>query len=124
MTERELVTKANITLEGLGDDWWGHGVVVGGVKLRNGGVIYKMESEQAANRLRIDAYMERFLQHYCTQAVIKPWPFLLMVEYIPLTFDPSDLRHMQELEDSNRLEDNAVLSARWINPPSRQSDRQ
>ena len=37
MTERELVVKTNIALEGLEEDWWGNRAVVGARKLRNGG---------------------------------------------------------------------------------------
>jgi hypothetical protein len=46
------------------------------------------------------------------------------VPHIPLTFDPTEAGHLQEVEECNELPTGSIIKARWIKPAYRRAPEQ
>lgn len=95
LSEKELVEKARMAYEQMAQtnvDNVPPVQFVGARKLRNGGVIYETGTPEAAQWLKSGTNMTSFLQVFSATSIIKHRAYSVIVEYVPLTFDPSDHR--------------------------------
>lgn len=126
LTEEELVKKAKtaLTMMGLEAGDAPEGTRFRGArKLKNGGIIYEMETAEAAAWLKGNDVMDRFIAKYGGKSIIKNRAFTVVIEYVPVTIDleenPQDTYHI--LEKANNLQPLSILNAKWIKPPYRRT---
>ncbi|KAG1761643.1 hypothetical protein EDD22DRAFT_728130, partial [Suillus occidentalis] len=91
---------------------------------RNGGTILEMMTSEAAEHLKKNEVKEEFLKNIDPKATFKERGYLVVIQFVPLTFNPSSDAHIQELEKENDWEQGTVTSARWIKPPNKRTNTQ
>ena len=119
LTEKELVEKARIALEQLEQTDQLPDIVVqfvGAKKLRNGGVIYEMNTAEAAHWLKSEDNITNFLQVFSAISIIKQQVHSIIAEYVLVSFSPDDRMQLASIETVNRLEPGGILNAQWIKP--------
>jgi hypothetical protein len=118
MTEKELVAKANMAVELMGvqaEDRPGGGkIFVGAQRMIKGGVLYLMESVEAARWMRNPDVREAFLKHYGGEVEIREKGFAVILEYVPVGFQPDISATLRSVEQDNRLNDGDISSARYL----------
>lgn len=129
MSEAELVSKgqASIALMGIEASDTPEGIRFKGArKLRNGGVLYKMDSSASATRLKSDGVMIRFLEKSGGTSVIKDHTYTVVAEYIPTTInlDMNVQDEFSAIEGTNNLQPLSILCAKWIKPPHQRTKGQ
>ena len=119
LSEKELVAKANMTRHLMGmeaGDAPPNTVFVGAQKLRNGGVLLQLNSVAAADWLRQSKVMKSFLSHLGGTSVLKMRLLNTVMEYIPVSFDPTAFGALEAVEDASGLPRASILSAKFIKP--------
>ncbi|KAG1854753.1 hypothetical protein C8R48DRAFT_660903 [Suillus tomentosus] len=48
----------------------------------------------------------------------------VIIQFVPLTFNPSDQTQIQDVEQENKWEPGTITSAKWVKPPSKHSPSQ
>lgn len=129
LTEGELVTKGSTTLNLMGmeaGDAPEGARFNGAKKLKNGGVVYEMNSAEAATWLRGEAVMKSFLAKFGGTSVIKDRAYTVVVEYVPTSLDLETNQQVeyQNIETSNDVPPLSIISARWIKSPRRRNSGQ
>jgi len=125
LNERELVTKANEALDKMKE---GHELgpkgtkVVGARKLRKGGVIYELNSAEAARWLRREK--AAFTVGVGGTSVVKERVVDVIVEYVPTSFNPDALAEGHKIETDSGLSRGSFALARWIKPLRRRAPGQ
>lgn len=116
LTEKELVAKANLALEAFGTLDPPEGIAfVSATKLRNGGVVLQMNTEENASWVR--DRMKDFLSYMGGEYAFKVRTMTTVAEFVPVSFDPDTIGALRLVEDVNALPQNSLVSARWIKPP-------
>ncbi|KIJ50574.1 hypothetical protein M422DRAFT_159288, partial [Sphaerobolus stellatus SS14] len=67
---------------------------------------------------------QAFMNLYSAQAIVRPRLYPIIVEHVPISFNPESNSNIRELEDGNSIENGEVQRARWIKPPARQEPNQ
>lgn len=129
LTEAELVAKGKAALDLMGmeaSDAPRGTEFKGARKLKNGGVIYDMDTPAAASWLKSDGVMQSFLTKYGGTSIIKDRSYTVVAEYVPTTVNLETEPHTEykRIEDANDLRAMSVLSAKWIKPPHRRTQGQ
>jgi hypothetical protein len=118
MTERELVAKANMTVELLGvqaaDRPAGENLFVGAKKLMRGGILYLMVSVEAAKWMRREDVKKAFEEKYGGQIQIKDRGHNIILEYVPVSFQPMSTTAQRTVERENGIEGGEIMSARYL----------
>jgi hypothetical protein len=94
------------------------------IKLKRNAIIILFNSKEAAEWLQKPEVESVFTTNIPSGAVIKQRQYALLVPRIPLTFDPAVEVHLREIEEVNKLDDNAICKARWIKPANRRKPEQ
>ncbi|KAF8258423.1 hypothetical protein EI94DRAFT_1622292, partial [Lactarius quietus] len=89
------------------------------IKLRNSSMLLQFTTKEAADWLRIPENEAAFTKKFDPEATIRVKVHPIMVPRILITFDPSNLIHLREVEEVNRLPTNTIKKARWIKPEYR-----
>ena len=84
--------------------------------LRNGGLLLELDSSEAAEWLKGDDIREDFLTNVGSGANIKNRTYQVIVQFVPIQFEPEDDRQLRDYENFNGLAPNSVLKAEWIKP--------
>ncbi|KAG1794887.1 uncharacterized protein HD556DRAFT_1212846, partial [Suillus plorans] len=87
------------------------------LQLRNGGLIIELDSEHTANKLKDPATRKTFLQALNNAVLFKDRTYTLVVQYIPVNLLIERPGLLRLIEKKNHLEDEALISMRWIKPP-------
>lgn len=86
-------------------------------KLRNGGLVYELDSAEVAGMLREDAQVrDTFMENFSSHAMVKPQLYPIIVEWVPISFSPESEKELWEVEDVNTIEEHGIEKARWIKP--------
>ena len=85
--------------------------------MRNGGLLLEFDSEASANWLREEANSNCFASNIGSGACIKNRSYQVIVQFVPIQFNPTDNTHLRDLEENNSLSPNSVLRAEWIKNP-------
>jgi hypothetical protein len=118
LTEKELVTKANLAIKMMNDDSMLRGTTfVGATKLRNGGTILQLNSKDAADWLRGEDTANTFIGQLGGTSTMKTRPLNTVVEFIPITFNPDAFGTFGEVEKASGLPRGSIVSARYFKPP-------
>ncbi|KAJ6627683.1 hypothetical protein B0H10DRAFT_1779253, partial [Mycena sp. CBHHK59/15] len=97
---------------------------VGAKKLRTGAIVLHLNTAQAAQWLRIPRRMAAFLTGMGGTSIYRPRSYSVVVEFVPVTFDPELGKVFETIENANGLERGVLMQARFIKPVSRRSPGQ
>ena len=86
--------------------------IVGACKLRNGGVVYELNTLAAAAWLR--QAKASFMEKFGGTSIVKEKMVLVMVKYVPVAHAPDALVENRRIERDSRLEVEDLLTTRWI----------
>ncbi|KIJ32846.1 hypothetical protein M422DRAFT_83068, partial [Sphaerobolus stellatus SS14] len=99
--------------------------VVSANKLRNGGVVYELDSANAATAIQEEEELHKaFMDNFGADATIKPRLYPIIVERVPTSFNPTYEGQLRQLEDANDLQNYEVAKARWIKPTNHREPNQ
>jgi len=126
MSEKELVSKANMALAMLAAEVEGvpeEGEFVGATKLQHGGILFRMNSEEGAEWIRKEG-KEGFLAKMGGTSVVKERTATVVVEYVPVTFEPEVEGALREVEQVSGLKEGSIVRATYIKPKHRRAPGQ
>ncbi|KIJ52013.1 hypothetical protein M422DRAFT_77479, partial [Sphaerobolus stellatus SS14] len=87
--------------------------------LRNGGIVYELNSSEAANLIQENKEVRSsFMGLYSSQASVKPHLYPVIVEQVPISFKPDSNADIRNLEEGNGICMGEIERARWIKPPT------
>jgi hypothetical protein len=113
----ELLDKANKVLDSIKDRDKPEIVKVKSLhKTRENVILLMLNRKKAVNWLREVKNEVAFINSFLKGAHIRDREYNLVVPRIPLTFKPSNTKHLREVEESNGLPSHVLLKARWIKP--------
>ncbi|KAF8800489.1 hypothetical protein BYT27DRAFT_7200088 [Phlegmacium glaucopus] len=120
LTEKQLVEKANMALDLMGPQAENkpEGTrFVGANKLNGaGGVMYEMNSEEAAEWVKDGEVMKAFIAKMGSTTDYKAQTYEVVVDWVPTTFDMNQLGALETVEQASGLQTAAIREARWIKP--------
>lgn len=128
LTEKQWVEKANIALslmEGHEEDKPDAVSFVGVTKEREDrGVIFEMNSWEAAGWLRDKRVMAAFLAKMGSTVDFKGQTYEVVVDWVPVSFAVEDPLAWKSVERSNDLRESAIQEVNWIKPTHLRTDGQ
>jgi hypothetical protein len=93
-------------------------------QFHNGGTVIEMLTTKAASFLKDQCNKDSFLQALDPGAILKDRSYPVIIQFVPLTFDPSNQEQLHDLEQENKWEEQSITVARWVKPPAKQSSTQ
>ena len=87
-----------------------------GTLLRNGGLLLELNSDEAANWLKSDEVLTSFLENVGSGASVKNRTYQVIVQFVPVSFDPEDDEHIRAYEEHNNIANGSIAKAEWIKP--------
>jgi hypothetical protein len=118
LTERELVVKANTTVELMGElavgKPEGGELFVGAQKLQRGGIIYVMRTVAAAEWLRQADIREKFMSFFGGQGRMRERGCVIVLKFVPVTFEPSSPSARRRVEEENEMRREEIVEAKWL----------
>jgi len=115
LTKHELVAKANKALArmvsqlalSLNDP-----KAVEAKKLCNGGVVYELNSTEAAHWVRLEK--TAITDGFGGMSVVREHVISMIVEYVPVSHSPDVVAENRCIEQDSRLKEGSLLATRWI----------
>ena len=92
--------------------------------MRNGGLLLELNTTEAAEWLCNDANKTDVLNNIGSGATIKNRTYQVIVQFIPVQFEPEDDDGLRQLEVLNDLQPNSILKAEWIKPVKDRKENQ
>ncbi|KAG0694096.1 hypothetical protein DFH29DRAFT_880934 [Suillus ampliporus] len=83
-----------------------------------------MTTPQAADYLRNQITKDDFINTLKPNATLEERSYPVIIQFVPLTFDPSSPEQIQDLEMENGWTPGSVTMARWIKPPAKHATTQ
>ena len=93
-------------------------------RLRNGGIVYKVNSDGAADWMREAEVMKVFVNSYVSDTFPRPPGYLVLVENVPTYFDPSNIVGKERIASTNDVAASNILEARWLKPIAQRKEGQ
>jgi len=87
-------------------------------------VLLTLNSKEVAKWIREPGNKEMFANRFSAKAHIRERSFNLIVPRVPITFKPSEGKHLHKIEEVNNLDKNMLSKARWIKPVERRRPEQ
>lgn len=118
LTERELVEKANIAHDRIMAFEKPDGLnFVGANRLRNGGVVFLLNTERAADWIKENT--RDFLDGLGGEFIFKNRTYNIIAEFIPVTFDPTLEGELRHVENLSGLREHSFSDAKYLKPLAR-----
>ena len=119
LTDQELVKKASLALELMRET--GHSPPEGArfltvKRLRHGGLLYELNTKEAASWLQQPENMRPFTANYGMEAFIRAKHYPCLVRNAPAYLQPTNPNELREMETENEWNRNEILAAHWIKP--------
>ena len=90
--------------------------------LRNKGVILELPTPEMVDWLY--GHAAAFEEVLGTEASIRPRPFKVVAEFVPVGFNPQVEAHWRQVEESTGVPKGAIVDARWIKPIEKRHKQQ
>ncbi|TDL30110.1 hypothetical protein BD410DRAFT_698130, partial [Rickenella mellea] len=90
-------------------------------RLQRGGILYLTTSNNAARWLQQTEVRASFLRNYSSFASMRNRGHGVIVEYVPISYDPSSEQANQTVERVNGMKAGEILEARYLKDPKRRS---
>ncbi|KAG1794545.1 uncharacterized protein HD556DRAFT_1188813, partial [Suillus plorans] len=88
-------------------------------RLPHGGILYELDSAESAQWLNTPAHRGKFAVNFGPNATVKDRSFNILVENVPLSYNPSSIHSNTEVEAKGGLKQGSITKARWIKPINR-----
>jgi len=120
-----IIEKANEAISGIQDAKKPKDIkVIAALKTRGQAILLTLNSSEAVKWIREPGTEVIFAEEFSTEAHIRERAYSLIVPRVPVTFEPSDDKHLREMEEANSLDKNTIRKARWIKPLERRRPEQ
>ncbi|KAG1886671.1 hypothetical protein F4604DRAFT_1675544 [Suillus subluteus] len=111
LSESQLVAKATLALELMKEA--GHATpdkisILSARKLPHGGIIYEMESATSAEWIATPANRSAFLEHFGPEVIVKDRAYHIIVENVPISFNPLAASSIADIEKKGGLKHNTI----------------
>ena len=120
LTEKQWVEKANMALElmDVQEEEKPNGTCFVGVskEREEKGVIFEMNSGEAARWIRDRKVMAAFLVKMGSTVDFKAQTYEVVMDWVPISFDAEEPAAWKKVEQSNGLRESAIQEAAWIKP--------
>ena len=119
LTEQELVQKAMLALELMRDAGHPHPANMRFLtvkRLRHGGLLYELNSKEAAAWLQRPENMKPFTNRFGHNASIAAKNYACLLRNAPVYLRPDNPRDLRELEEVNGWSPNELTAMHWIKP--------
>ena len=93
-------------------------------KLRNGGALLEMDSDDATTWLTVQENRNKFSNKIGPEAVFRARVHSLIAFNVPLAITPESQSHRQEICEANSLDKEEITSMRWAKPIHRRTPEQ
>lgn len=121
LSEKELTAKANLAIELMGNDALTlrplQCKVITATILRNKGVILEFSNPEGADWVRDPDNAHLFEDCFGGSVTIKPRSYPIIVEFLPTSLASSLVDSLREIEDTNSMTTNSIVSVRWMKQP-------
>lgn len=125
LTEEQLVTKANLALELADTEGLPEGAKFKNVrKIRNGGLLYSLNSAEAADWIRVPANKKKVLDKFGSEATISEQGYTVKVQWVSTAYSPDGLAEKENIARNNDLPPTAILGVHWMKEPTKRRDGQ
>ena len=128
LTEKQWVEKANLALSLMEGHWENKPEVVNfaGVNKERGGggVIFEMNTGEAAGWLKDKRVMSAFLAKMGSTVDYKMHTYEVVVDWVPVSFEVDQPAAWKRVEQSNGLGESAIREVVWIKPTHLRSEGQ
>ena len=129
LTPKELVMKANLALEKLDKDMAEtlsddnnerppEAKFVAARLLKNGGVLFEMESENGADWLKQTDITKAFEKCFPGVVTIKGNNYQVVVQFLPISLKNHLETHCAAIENENGLTKGSIVNAKWMRNPA------
>jgi len=120
-----IVEKANETIAGLQYTSKPKDIkVVSALKIRGKAVLLTLNSKEVVTWIREPLNEMEFSNGFSAESQIRERSYNLIAPRVPITFDPSDKKHLYKLEETNCLDKHIIRRAKWIKPVVRRRSGQ
>jgi hypothetical protein len=86
---------------------------------RHKGILVEMETDAGARWMGSDDNKAAFCKEVGKEVEFRPRTHSLIAFNAPLTIDPSDPSHLEEICETNHIEKGGIRGMRWAKPPER-----
>ena len=124
LTPKQLVEKANMMLQLLEDEGdWDENTKPNGIKfvtaqtLKNGGVLYEMEHEEAATWVRSPGNRARFESLFGGSVKVKARQYQIVVRFVPASAKDALKEVAKDIETDRNLEAGTIEHIKWMRDP-------
>ncbi|KAG1826722.1 uncharacterized protein BJ212DRAFT_1258211 [Suillus subaureus] len=90
-------------------------------KLAHGGILYELSNPESAAWLSIPGNRSNFLEQFRAEVIIKDHTYHLIIENVPVSFNPTSPVATSEIERKGGLQPKSVIKARYIKPIARRN---
>ncbi|KIK37439.1 hypothetical protein CY34DRAFT_109093 [Suillus luteus UH-Slu-Lm8-n1] len=87
----------------------------------NGGTVIEMTSEAAAAYVKQQEIKNEFIKAIDPTAIMKDHAYPVIIQFVPLTFNPSNQNQICDLEQENKLETGMITAAKWVKSPTKRT---
>ena len=116
----ELTTKANEAISGIVDSGKLKDIKVQTLfKTRRESLVLTLNSKEAVTWIKQPEIEIAFTTAFVEGSQITERSYSLIVPNVPISFDPTDDKHLREVEESNGLNTKEIVKAKWIKPIGR-----
>ncbi|EJD33433.1 hypothetical protein AURDEDRAFT_177485 [Auricularia subglabra TFB-10046 SS5] len=88
-------------------------------RLRNGGIIYELDSAASASWVRKPGIRALFLKHFDPSAVLRDRMHPVLLKNVSVEVDVADTDLLRRIETANNLPAHSLLRAQWMKPVQR-----
>jgi hypothetical protein len=127
LTEVQLTTKAELTLKlmsKVGTTLPDNISFLSAKNVQNGGILYELNAPGSAKWINALANRSKFLNHFGTDIIIKEQVYQILLENIPISFNPNSKIALSEMECKGGLKQDNITKARYIKPIMRYNPNQ
>jgi len=79
-------------------------------------VLLELNSDEAANWLKSDDVITSFLENMGSGACIKNRTYQVIVQFVPVSFDPTNKEDIKAYEEHNNIATGSIAKVEWIKP--------
>lgn len=127
LTEVQLVAKATLAVEQMTVEKIALPTSMNFISARrlpHGGVLYELNSTEAAEWFNVAANRGYFLEHFGAEIVIKERTHNVIVENVPVTFVSNNPAALADIEKKAGLKPRTISKTRYIKPEARRKPGQ
>lgn len=116
MLSRKALEALNTTWVAAPEPKPAHPKLKAATLMRNGGLLLELDSSASADWLRETTPRDSFLSNLGSGANIKDRSYQVIVQFVPIQFNPEDTEQLRQYESFNGLAPHSILKAEWIKP--------